>query len=243
MNTFFSPSLIQDAELLRKSFRCPLGSENFLQDTYLNQLILKPWGHEYRIYIDNIYDIWMLRINPDKRTSIHCHPRKDTVLLCLAGHGVFWTRERTQFVATGSQLFIRRGEFHSTYNIGESGLDLIEVEAPRNKFDLVRLDDDHGRANTAYESVSECAFTLPPMLPVDNGPDAWYRTDDLEGRYKFSIGKRLSANDDEYRLFSINISLEAFFRNTIEIVGNGENLADDGLNSSMLLSVHAHRTA
>src|SRR6476660_1400694 len=63
-----------DIDLLRKMTRGSMSNENFDQDKYLNELIPKPWGHEYRIYTDNIYDVWKLRITPGGQTSLHCHP-------------------------------------------------------------------------------------------------------------------------------------------------------------------------
>lgn len=76
------------SELVQGLLLGSISSENFEKDTYLNGLIKKPWGFEYRIYADNLYYIWWLHINPNVRTSMHCHPRKDTVLLCLEKNGV-----------------------------------------------------------------------------------------------------------------------------------------------------------
>src|SRR5579875_1488151 len=41
-----------------------LRSEQFDTDSYLDGVIEKPWGHEYRIYSDNFYDVWKLCIMP-----------------------------------------------------------------------------------------------------------------------------------------------------------------------------------
>ncbi|OTP93517.1 hypothetical protein B6D16_12545 [Gilliamella apicola] len=86
-----------------------VGSENFEKDTYLNGLIKKPWGFEYRIYADNFYDVWRLHINPNSKTSMHCHPRKDTVLLCLGGNGatVFLDNKKIELFE-GKKVFIKK---------------------------------------------------------------------------------------------------------------------------------------
>jgi hypothetical protein len=58
-------------------------SESPDRGSYLNGFIEKPWGHEYRIYCDYLFDVWRLRLSQGETTSMHCHVRKDTVLLCL----------------------------------------------------------------------------------------------------------------------------------------------------------------
>src|SRR5215813_15313447 len=64
-----------------------LQAELFDSDSYLDRVIQKPWGYEYRIYADQFYDLWKLCILPEQSTSMHCHPRKETALLCLGGRG------------------------------------------------------------------------------------------------------------------------------------------------------------
>ncbi|WP_157871056.1 cupin domain-containing protein [Gluconacetobacter diazotrophicus] len=78
----------QDMYAIRYTLERQLnGNEKFDEDIYLNDFIKKPWGHEYRVYCDSMYDVWKLRIDPAQTTSMHCHLHKDTVLLCLGGTG------------------------------------------------------------------------------------------------------------------------------------------------------------
>src|SRR5579875_361362 len=65
-----------------------LRSEQFDTDSYLDGLIEKPWGHEYRIYSDNFYDVWKLCIMPGYATSTHCHPRKERLCCASREQGV-----------------------------------------------------------------------------------------------------------------------------------------------------------
>src|ERR671920_690952 len=58
---------------------------------YLDALIVKPWGHELRVYDDRWMDVWRLAIEPGKGTSLHAHPRKDTCLICIGGAAVLTT--------------------------------------------------------------------------------------------------------------------------------------------------------
>jgi len=141
-------------ELLQKGVRA--GNEEFGQHRYLEGLIKKPWGEEYRAYCDDFLDIWHLRINPGQSTSMHAHPRKTTYLICLSGSGITTTLNGATPLRKGMILRIARGAFHATKcDAGVEPLMLIEVESPRNKFDLVRSQDNYHRAGRAYETVSD----------------------------------------------------------------------------------------
>lgn len=193
-------------------------NEDFVRDHYLNGYISKPWGHECRVYIDNIHDIWKLTILPGHETSTHCHPRKDTVLLCLSGEGRFRCTYGARTVKSGDFVHVRKGAFHSTANIGNSDLELIEVEMPRNKFDLVRMEDSYGRAANGYENEAHHGHRLPPMETIEHGKTALLRKGDLLERYCFKVNRFNDIADGEDLLFLINIDVEPFINNRIGII-------------------------
>src|SRR5436190_1563917 len=114
-------------EILQKG-NITLKAEQFDADEYLDRIIEKPWGLEYRIYADNFYDFWMLSLLPGQGTSLHCHPRKETVLLCLSGQAKMQSLGNIYAVSHMDIIHIGKGVFHSTENIGDSPLELIEVE-------------------------------------------------------------------------------------------------------------------
>ena len=86
-----------------------LTNESFAEDLFLDELIPKPWGREYRIYADNFYDVWKLELGPGKATSLHYHPRKDTVLMCLGGHGRIRLADADIDILAGKHIFIGCG--------------------------------------------------------------------------------------------------------------------------------------
>ena len=92
-------------------------------------------------------------------------------------------------ILAGKHIFIGRGVSHATANIGEAELELIEVELPRNKFDLRRVQDSYGRTSQPYESTGVASKTLPDLVQYDGIPGAKYRPTDITGHYRFSIGK------------------------------------------------------
>lgn len=174
-----------------------VGNENTELDTHLHDLILKPWGQEYRAYTDDFLDVWQLQINPGHSTSMHAHPRKTTYLLCLAGAGVTHTLNGSHSFAAGAVLRIGRGAFHSTENNSSAPLLIVEVETPRNKYDLIRLHDAYDRAGKGYEQAAIDLNTA--ARPVSYLPNARMCKTSPCGAYAFDI---LSGMDVHYRRHS-----------------------------------------
>lgn len=197
-----------------------LNNESFAEDAFLDELIPKPWGREYRIYADNFYDVWKLELGPGKCTSLHFHPRKDTVLMCLGGHGRIKLADGEIDVLPGSHIFIGRGVSHSTTNIGKDELELVEVEHPRNKFDLVRVQDSYGRASQPYESMAATAKNLPDLVAYAEIPGAKYRPTDFYDHYHFTIAKTVAEQDDGHVLLAVPVGPHSVARG-IEVFGPG----------------------
>ena len=195
-------------------------NESFADDVYLDELISKPWGREYRIYADSFYDVWKLELGPGRATSLHYHPRKDTVLMCLSGHARIQLADTVIDVLAGTHLFIGRGVVHATTNVGEGELELIEVEHPRNKFDLIRVQDSYGRASQPYEPTGANNKDLPVLVQYDAIPGAKYRPTDIYGHYRFTIGKTVVDQDDDHLLLAFLVGPHPPTRR-IEILGHG----------------------
>ncbi|GCD48354.1 cupin domain-containing protein [Streptomyces paromomycinus] len=171
--------------LLRSGAR--FGNEQFDEDAHLDEVIPKPWGYEYRAYVDELFDCWALHIDAPHGTSVHLHPRKLTYLLCLGGQGVTTGLDGTSVpLRQGSIVRVAPGAFHGTRNAGDEPLELIEVESPRNKFDLMRLKDDYNRAGTAYESNS-LDTSKYPMRKVLSFPHTRMRAHTPDGRFRFEL--------------------------------------------------------
>jgi mannose-6-phosphate isomerase-like protein (cupin superfamily) len=179
---------LQDVFLLQRLLAAGavLEDEHCLRDDYLNHVIRKPWGHEYRIYADSFYDCWELAIAPGAQTSSHCHPRKETALLCLSGLARVHLLGRSLRLGPGEHLYILPGTFHATENIGRSVLDLIELETPRNKLDLVRASDKYGRQRQGYERHARHG-ELGPLIDTQEIVGARIRELSARGEYRFSL--------------------------------------------------------
>lgn len=133
---------------------------------YSNVIVKKPWGYEYLIYKNEQVAIWMLQIVRKRKTSMHCHPRKKTGLVLLAGNAKCYHQDGEIELNQLDGIVIEAEAFHSTEAFNplpiqpqsENGIWVMEIETPPLKNDLVRLNDAYGRAGTSYEGVDNVVF-------------------------------------------------------------------------------------
>ena len=203
--------------------------------SYLDRLIRKPWGSEFRVYEDELTDVWSLHIKPMHRTSLHCHPHKLTALLCLEGTGTLSTCSGlTYALEPGVVLHIERGAYHRSTAGSGASLRLIEVETPNDKFDLLRLEDDYRDPATPYEgeqhaplrlverrSTSAVPLALQPLLEYRLAAYRWarLRAQCLRGRYQFAVqtGEQIHASTD--LVFAIAVEPRAGRPNEVTVLG------------------------
>jgi len=142
---------------------------------YQKTIVKKPWGYEYLAYENDEVGLWCLFIAKDQQTSMHCHPKKTTGLILLDGEvQVSFFNDKFKLLP-GSKLMIRRGLFHSTKSVANPGSIVFEIESPKQKHDLVRLDDKYGRKAQPYE---DSTFEMPK-----NEECIWF-TDPSDGSTK-----------------------------------------------------------
>lgn len=193
------------------------------EDRYLDHLIGKPWGFEFRVYDDALIDIWMLSIKAGTRTSMHCHPRKDTVLLCVSGHGELTTHGvRSHTIDQGTVLLIKQGAFHRSY--AATDMVLVEIETPRDKYDLLRLVDDNGRALRKYEHAGYVTQRLDPLEAVRMGPpNARLRRRCPSGVHCFGLEEGSAVAEQPSDLvFAISLDLLGVLRREIGVTGGND---------------------
>lgn len=194
-----------------------LNFEQFRSNLYLDGLIAKPWGHEYRIYADSFYDVWKLDVFPGQSTSMHCHPRKETALLCLEGTAKFHTLNGAYEIQAMDFVHAQKGTFHSTENNGSSLLKLVEVETPRNKFDLIRAKDKYGRQEQ-YETQT-LDHQLAGIHQSDLLGDAKIRTTGISNKYRFRVkaGMDIICCPNDGLIFVVCLSLKNAIAQNIQI--------------------------
>lgn len=118
-------------------------------------LVKKPWGSEYLLFENESCAIWILSIKYMQNTSMHCHVKKDTSLVCIDGEVLCNTLNETNELEPLDGLYFSKKVFHQTQSIVEEGAYVLEIETPVNKFDLTRMNDKYGRQGKEYEQ-KEC---------------------------------------------------------------------------------------
>lgn len=121
---------------------------------YKSNLVKKPWGYEYLAYENEDVGLWFLHINENQSTSMHCHPQKTTGLVVLDGTIEISFLADSRNLEKLDKVMIRRGLFHSSKAISAGGASIFEIETPKDKHDLVRLNDRYGRESKPYEDSS-----------------------------------------------------------------------------------------
>lgn len=113
--------------------------------------IHKPWGWDQIMYTGQV-EVKELFIKQGHCTSLHCHPKKKTGLCVLKGLVKVDFLNNSFWLEPGDKLMIRPGVFHRSNAKLDS--QLLEIENPIDKDDLVRLDDKYGREQ-GYETLTE----------------------------------------------------------------------------------------
>ena len=142
---------------LKRTVPAPVVENN---PDYKNLVVNKPWGYEYLLFENDQVAIWILYLKQGAKTSMHCHPRKKTSLLVLEGEAKTSSLNTQLELKALDGVVIDRGVFHSTSTDFGSGAFVMEIEAPPEKSDLVRLKDEYGRENKGYEGEDNISRVL-----------------------------------------------------------------------------------
>jgi hypothetical protein len=143
-------------------------------------------------------------------------------------------------VIEGSVVHIRAGALHETF--AEGGADLLEVEVPRDKFDLVRIDDRYGRAGQRYEGAAASRREPCPLEPCPGGsPQARLRRHCATGCFRFNVE---SADQAQRSARDLVVALPLDIRSVLErelVVLSGETLTAVNRTQTLLTVRSNHR--
>jgi mannose-6-phosphate isomerase-like protein (cupin superfamily) len=139
--------------------------ENSIKIDYFNKVNDKPWGKEYLAYQNKYIGIWILHVNAEQETSLHCHFKKDTILMPLTGHFKINLYNDYRIISIFESLYIPRNTFHGIHSYTDNGI-LMEIEIYTDqieytdKNDLLRIKDIYNRDKDKYETS---IFERPPQ--------------------------------------------------------------------------------
>jgi rfaE bifunctional protein nucleotidyltransferase chain/domain len=131
--------------------------ENSIKINYFNRVNDKPWGKEYLAYQSKYIGIWILHVNKDQETSLHCHFKKDTILIPISGCFKINLFDKFLILNLLEPLYVPRETFHGIHSYLDNGI-LMEIEIYTDKIeytdknDLLRIKDIYNRDKNNYES-------------------------------------------------------------------------------------------
>lgn len=129
-------------------------------------------------------------------------------------------------------LQIEPGTYHRSAVGSKRGLRLIELETPKDKFDLVRMEDDYERTTKPYESVHAARLApvepepmlsgvLAPLLEqLVAGRQSRMRAKCLSGRFRFALESGLEIDRRPHALiFAIALEPRANETRGVTVLG------------------------
>ena len=131
--------------------------ENSCKIDYLNKVNDKPWGKEYLAYQNKYIGIWILHVNKDQETSLHCHFKKDTILIPIVGSFRINLFDKFVILNLLEPLYVPRETFHGIHSYLDNSI-LMEIEIYTDKIeytdknDLLRIKDIYNRDKNNYET-------------------------------------------------------------------------------------------
>lgn len=130
--------------------------ENSKKIDYLNKVNDKPWGKEYLVYQNEHIGIWILHINKEQETSLHCHFKKDTILIPLNGHFKINLYNDYKILSILESMYLPRNTFHGIHCYTDGIIMEIEIYTDliqyTDKNDLLRIKDIYNRDKDKYET-------------------------------------------------------------------------------------------
>jgi len=111
----------------------------------------KPWGYELRWAITDRYLGKLIHVDAGQSLSLQYHVQKDEAILVLNGELDLVLEDaqgavNTHRLSAGMSARVRPGRRHRFRAV--SDVDICEVSSPEID-DVVRLEDDYGRAGTS----------------------------------------------------------------------------------------------
>lgn len=138
-----------------------INRDNSSQKNYLNLIFEKPWGKEYLAYQNKKIGIWILHIDKGHETSLHCHFKKDTILVNISGCFRINLFDEFKILNLFETIYVPKYTFHGIHSYCDNSV-LMEIEIYSHKInytdknDLLRLRDIYNRDKNSYEnSVKE----------------------------------------------------------------------------------------
>jgi len=148
--------LSKELIIVKNNKNIKVNKNNFID--YRNKICIKPWGHEFLIYMNDKIGIWFIKIFKNHQTSLHTHFNKDTLLITFKGTGkINFIDDKCIILNEMEFVYIPKYKFHGLSSFSDYTY-FIEIEIYNkdikftDKNDLLRIQDIYNRDNIGYES-------------------------------------------------------------------------------------------
>ena len=124
---------------------------------YKFKICNKPWGYEFLCYESSKLGMWFLNIKYEKYTSLHCHLKKDTIIICCEGIIEIELLDQKLILLTGEIFLIPKRKFHALKALVDDSK-ILEIEIYdedinfSDKNDLIRYKDNLKRYDNIYSN-------------------------------------------------------------------------------------------
>ncbi len=110
----------------------------------------KPWGNYRVLHQEEDVQVKRVELNLGCRLSLQKHARRSEKWTVISGSGVATSGSKETPVRQGSFVDIPVGQVHRMHNTGPDPLIFIEIQFGKylGEDDIVRLEDDFGRASS-----------------------------------------------------------------------------------------------
>jgi mannose-6-phosphate isomerase len=106
----------------------------------------RPWGSENIFTVNEPSTVKILRLDPSKRMSLQKHAHRSEYWKVISGDGIIEESGEEREISTGDEIEVPVGATHRITG-GTQGIAVLEISiGPFDETDIVRIEDDFGRA-------------------------------------------------------------------------------------------------
>ncbi len=123
-------------------------SSSQLTKNYLGNVEKRPWGNYHIIAKNTGYQIKEIKVNQNSKLSLQKHKSRSEFWQIVKGKSKIIIEEKEYFLKEKEHIYIPKNTIHRIENIGKEELIFIEIQLGENlkEEDIIRLEDDYGRA-------------------------------------------------------------------------------------------------
>lgn len=117
-------------------------------ESFQHREVYRPWGKYDSIDMGERYQVKRITVKPGAKLSLQKHHHRAEHWIVVSGTASVTRGDETFLVSENQSTYIPLGEVHCLKNPGKVDLELIEIQSGSylGEDDIVRLEDDYGRA-------------------------------------------------------------------------------------------------